>query len=143
LLDSLLQEMSLKMSYVGIIVFVGSIYSQLDYNKDCQDAIRAEGLPRIWKNDENFSFPLTLLNKKDHLVAYKAPAGFDDNGQVIWGSGIYKTETLPILSCLNQDSSQLSNIIRKDYLDYPEEKKNIQLICTSRTIFNESKLSRN
>jgi len=83
--------------------------SQINYNQECYKAIRKIGLPRKWKNDFNDT-PLVL------------PLSVDQDPKDIIDSRTNAVDTwlqrsVPLLSCLNQDSPQLIRAIKEIYLD--------------------------
>jgi len=63
---------------------------------------------------------LTWLTKINNVMPITRPAGKDEDGNVLWESETLISQTLPMMSCLHQDSPQIIHMIRSDYMDYPD-----------------------
>jgi len=90
-----------------LVTFLHSAISTIDYNKECTNAIRNIGLPRRWKNEFFEGFPLSYISTEvNHYHVDKLGVHIDID-----------INTRPMLSCLHQESPQLVQIIREDYLE--------------------------
>ncbi|XP_023327101.1 uncharacterized protein LOC111700431 isoform X2 [Eurytemora carolleeae] len=95
--------------------------ASINYNPDCENAIRSIGLPRVWRKEDE-SFPLIYLNS---IVTEMKIQTEDKDSETN-----YNLLSIPLLSCLHQDSPQLVQIIREQFLHKNEENKPYNLSDT-------------
>ncbi|XP_023345482.1 uncharacterized protein LOC111714576 [Eurytemora carolleeae] len=93
---------------------VNNSRGRLDYNSECKDAIRHIGLPRIWKDDSNSSHPLKYFYSIEFQFSIANKE--QENDEKVLNTGWYSTVHSPMLSCLDQESPQLADIIRESLL---------------------------
>jgi len=90
------------------------------YNKQCEEAIRSIGLPRIWKRDDS-EFPVETIVTTESVVDLPIKYVLQ-NGSETFEHLTFPQVFRPMLACLHQDTPQLITELSVKYMRSPDGK---------------------